>query len=73
MLEGLEVLVLDALRYRPHPSHFSIGQALAAAEKIAADQTYFTHLTHEVDHGNLKVPLPAGVALAYDGLGFDVD
>jgi len=72
LLEGLDVLVLDALRYRPHRTHFSIDQALEAASRIGADRSYFTHLTHEVDHGNLRHPLPPQVELAYDGLAVDL-
>jgi len=72
LLEDLDVLVLDALRYRPHPAHFSIEQALVAASRIGAGMSYFTHLTHEVDHGSPLMPLPADVALAYDGLVVDV-
>lgn len=73
LLEDLDVLVLDALRYRPHRSHFSIDQAIAAATRIGAARTYFTHLTHEVDHAHLRTPLPADVALAHDGLTLDVN
>ena len=71
-LQGLEVLVLGALRYRPHPTHFSIEQAVEAAERIGAAQTYFTHLTHEVDHADQQVDLPVGIELSWDGLAFDV-
>lgn len=70
LLEGVEVLVIDALRHRPHPTHFSIEQAAEAAERIGARRTIFTHMTHEVDHDD---PLPAGVELGYDGLVFDVE
>jgi len=70
-LSGVEILILDALRYRPHPTHFTIGEALEAAARIGARRTILTHLTHEVDHGALSVPLPPGVELGYDGLTFE--
>lgn len=72
LLDGVEVLILDALRYRPHPTHFTIDEALEAAARIAARRTILTHLTHEVDHGAPEAPLPAGVEFGYDGLTFDL-
>jgi phosphoribosyl 1,2-cyclic phosphate phosphodiesterase len=72
MLEGVEILILDALRYRPHPTHFSLEEAIAAAERIGAARTIFTHLSHDVDHGAPKVALPDGMELGYDGLVFTV-
>jgi phosphoribosyl 1,2-cyclic phosphate phosphodiesterase len=72
LLEGVEVLILDALRYRPHPTHFSVDEALAAAARIAARRTILTHLTHDVDHGAPRSPLPPGVEFGYDGLTFDL-
>jgi phosphoribosyl 1,2-cyclic phosphate phosphodiesterase len=70
LLEGIEVLVIDALRHRPHSTHFSVEQAIEAAERIGARRTIFTHMTHEVDHDD---PLPAGVEFGYDGLVFDAE
>lgn len=71
MLEGVEILILDALRYRPHPTHFSLEEAIEAAARIGAARTLFTHLSHDVDHGAPAVPLPAGMELGYDGLVFE--
>ena len=71
-LEGVEVLVLDALREKPHSTHFSIDEAVAVAQKIGARQTYFVHMTHDVDHATANDALPDGIELAYDGLQIDV-
>lgn len=68
LLEGLEVLVLDALRERPHPTHFSLEEALEAAARIAPRRTYFTHMCHDLGHAATSARLPPGVELAYDGL-----
>ncbi len=67
-LQGLEVLVLNALFHRPHPTHLSIPEAVEAARAIGARRTYLTHLTHETSHAALLAELPEGVEPAYDGL-----
>lgn len=71
MLEGLDVLVLDALRHEPHPTHFSLGQALAVVERLRPGRTLLTHLSHDFDHGPTESTLPPRVGLAYDGLTLD--
>lgn len=68
LLEGLDVLVLDALRHRPHPTHFSLSQALEVVQRVQPRQTYFTHISHDLDHATTNAQLPTGVELAYDGL-----
>ena len=68
LLEGLDVLVVDALRLKPHPTHFSLGQAVEVAERLAAKRTYFTHMSHDLEHEGTNATLPAGMELAYDGL-----
>jgi len=68
LLRDLDVLVIDALRFRPHPTHFSIEQAIEAAGRIGAAQTYFTHIAHDVLHESTSRSLPPGVQLGYDGL-----
>jgi phosphoribosyl 1,2-cyclic phosphate phosphodiesterase len=73
LLAGVEVLILGALRYRPHPTHFSVAEAVAAAARIGARHTVFTHLAHEIDYRSPQVDLPPGVELGYDGLVLDVD
>lgn len=73
LLAGLDVLVLDALRRRPHPTHFNLEQAVAEAERIGARRTYFTHIAHELGHAQTNAELPAGMELAYDGLVCEVE
>jgi phosphoribosyl 1,2-cyclic phosphate phosphodiesterase len=72
LLDGLDVLVLDALRASPHPTHFSIAEAVAMARQIGARQTYFVHMTHSVAYAATEAVLPEGIALAYDELTVDV-
>jgi phosphoribosyl 1,2-cyclic phosphate phosphodiesterase len=70
LLEGLDVLVLDALRPRPHPAHFSLGEALDVIARLKPKRAYLTHIAHEIDHETTARTLPPGVELAYDGLSF---
>ena len=72
LLEGLDVVVLDALRHRPHPTHFSLTEAVATAKRIGARQTYFTHMCHDLPHAATCATLPPGVTLAHDGLIVDL-
>lgn len=67
-LRGLEVLLLDCLRYRPHPTHFNLEQAVQWAERIGAQETWLIHMTHELEYVELEAKLPHGVHVAYDGL-----
>ena len=69
LLRGVDTLALDGLRPSPpHPTHFTIGEAVEAANRIGARITYLIHLTHEIDHASCEATLPANVRLAYDGL-----
>lgn len=72
-LRALDLLILDALRYRPHPTHFSIPEALEVIEELKPKQALLTHLCHEVDHAAAEAGLPPHVRLAYDGLSVTVD
>ena len=71
LLQNLDILVLDALRDKPHPAHFNLKQALEIVKILKPKQTYFTHLCHDLDHDEVEAMLPKGVNLAYDGLTFE--
>ncbi len=71
-LMGLDVLALNALWWRPHPTHLSIGEAIETAQALGARRTYLTHLTHETGHADLAARLPPGILPAYDGLTVEV-
>jgi phosphoribosyl 1,2-cyclic phosphate phosphodiesterase len=73
LLGDLDVLVLDALRHRPHPTHYSVAQALEVVERLKPRRTYFTHICHDLPHAATNATLPSGVELAYDGLKLIVD
>ncbi|MBM4022692.1 MAG: MBL fold metallo-hydrolase [Planctomycetes bacterium] len=68
LLTGLNVLVLDCLRHTRHPTHLSLEEALAVADRVGAQRTLLTHLSHDLPHEATNARLPAGVELAYDGL-----
>jgi len=72
LLEDLDVLILGALRYTSHPTHFSIPQAVEAIGRIGPRRAYLTHLSHRVDHAELLQQLPEGVEPAWDGLVIDI-
>jgi phosphoribosyl 1,2-cyclic phosphate phosphodiesterase len=68
LLADLDVLVLDGLQYRPHPTHFSIDQAIEASRRIKPIRTCLTHIAHHVSHAHVIRNLPPGVELSHDGL-----
>ncbi len=72
LLEGLDILALDALRDRPHPTHFTVAQALAVVDRLKPARAWFTHICHDLPHQATNARLPAGVELAYDGLKIDI-
>jgi len=71
-LQGLDVLVIDSLRRRPHRSHFGLYEALDEVERLHPAEAYLTHLSHDFDHGSLEAELPPGVRVAYDGLVLEI-
>lgn len=68
LLQGLDVLLLDCLRFKPHPTHVNLEQSLAYAGHINARQTYLIHMTHEIEYKAVSQRLPDSVRLGYDGL-----
>jgi len=71
LLQGLDHLVLDALRYLPHPMHSTVDQSLALVRELAPTQAWFTHICHDLSHQAANARLPENVRLAYDGLTFE--
>jgi phosphoribosyl 1,2-cyclic phosphate phosphodiesterase len=67
LLEGLDTLVIDALREQPHPTHFGVGQALEVIERVKPKRAYFTHVSHTLEYEATNARLPENVELAYDG------
>jgi phosphoribosyl 1,2-cyclic phosphate phosphodiesterase len=72
LLEDVDTLVVDALRDRPHSTHFTVREALSVVERVAPRCAYLTHMTHDLGHRATNARLPAGVELSYDGLVIDV-
>jgi len=73
LLDGIDILVIDALRHKPHPTHLTVAQAVEIASGLGAQRTFFTHMNHDLGHAATNACLPAGFELAYDGLVLDVD
>lgn len=72
LLEGLDVLILDALRPSPHPTHFSLDEAIDVARRLQPKRTIFTHICHDLEHEATNAALPPGMELGYDGLRVDL-
>ncbi len=72
LVDGVDTLVIDALRDRPHSTHFTVAEALDVVARIGARRAYLTHMAHDLGHAATDARLPAGVELAYDGLVLDV-
>jgi len=73
LLEGVEVLFLDALRYKPHPTHSTVETSLRTVERLKPRAAYFTHISHDLDHARAESLLPPGVRLAYDGMELELE
>jgi phosphoribosyl 1,2-cyclic phosphate phosphodiesterase len=69
---GVRTLILDALRRRPHSTHFSLGEAVEVAQRLGVERAYFTHIAHDLGHAATNAQLPPGVELAYDGLTIEI-
>lgn len=67
-LRGCDVMILDALRIKPHPSHFSVAESVAVLQQIGAKQSYITNLSHFLDHAETQRQLPPGITVPHDGL-----
>ena len=72
LMHGLDVLVLEALRYEPHPTHVTLAQALEVVDRLKPGRAYFTHMAHQFDYDQVMSELPDGVELAYDGMVVEV-
>lgn len=68
LLQDLDILILDALRRQPHPSHSHLERSIAYVERIKPRMAYFTHISHDLDHAQTEAELPSNIRLAYDGL-----
>ncbi|WP_295162648.1 MBL fold metallo-hydrolase [uncultured Brachyspira sp.] len=73
LLEGTEILVLNALRYRPHYTHLSLQESVNIADRLSVKKAYFTHMTHDVLHRHLERELPSNMYPAYDGLTIEIN
>jgi phosphoribosyl 1,2-cyclic phosphate phosphodiesterase len=72
LLDGVRIVIVDALRRRPHATHFSVDEAVAVVQRLGAERAYFTHICHDLPHAATNAQLPAGIELAYDGLVLNV-
>jgi phosphoribosyl 1,2-cyclic phosphate phosphodiesterase len=72
LLQDLDVLILDAVRLKPHPNHFNLEGALAKIAELKPKRAYLTHLSHDYDHNRTNAELPEGVELAFDGLRVEI-
>ena len=72
LLRGVDTIILDALRHKPHSTHFSLSEATAVAARLGVSRAYFTHICHDLGHAVTCASLPAGMELAYDGLVVEI-
>ena len=73
LLQGLDVLFLDALRYKPHPTHSTVDRSVRTVEQLSPNRAFFTHICHDLAHERAESMLPSHIRLAYDGLEIDVE
>jgi phosphoribosyl 1,2-cyclic phosphate phosphodiesterase len=71
-LRGLDVLFLDALRHKPHPTHSTVAHSIQTVTQLAPRRAFFTHISHDLPHGETESVLPPHIRLAYDGLEITV-
>ncbi len=72
-LHGLDYFIINSLRHAPHPTHFNLKEATEIALMLKPKRTYFTHITHDLNHDEVNAGLPANISLAYDGLEFTIE
>ncbi|MCC7107196.1 MAG: MBL fold metallo-hydrolase [Chloroflexi bacterium] len=72
LLRGLDLMIVDGLRFKPHPTHFTISQAIAVIQELKPRKALLTHLTHDVEFSSTTASLPPDIGLAYDGLVIDL-
>jgi phosphoribosyl 1,2-cyclic phosphate phosphodiesterase len=72
-LKGLDILFLDALRHKPHPTHSTVENSLRIVERVKAKRAFFTHICHDLAHEATNAALPPHVRLAYDGMKLEFE
>jgi phosphoribosyl 1,2-cyclic phosphate phosphodiesterase len=72
LLAGVRTIIIDALRHRPHSTHFSVSEAVDVVSRMGVERAYFTHICHDLPHAETNAHLPPGVELAYDGLVLEI-
>jgi phosphoribosyl 1,2-cyclic phosphate phosphodiesterase len=73
LLEGLDILFLDALRHTPHPTHSTVANSLKIVDRLRPRRTFFTHISHDLPHESTNANLPANVRLSRDGLKLEFE
>ena len=68
LLMDIDILIIDALRYREHPTHLSVAESIVVAGEVSAGETWFTHISHDLGHADVEADLPHNIRVAYDGL-----
>ncbi len=71
-LTGIDLMILDALRHHPHPTHLSLQESVKILKRIAAKKSYITHIGHDLEHEDTLQNLPPGISVPFDGLMLEV-